>query len=156
MQFHPQYADTVRRLEEALNNPRLHVFGRINTWLVNGALPEEILEIVPRVAKQGYWRGGNLNYFDGFIADAIAARTKPMPEAKPRVDSGRAYGKQEVGYEARGQLTPEARDRYDKIRADMLCKGINVMSVTPQDAARMHKRGWLTDEAAGRFGLRAV
>lgn len=153
MQFHPAYEETSRRLEEALNDPRLFVFGRVNTWLVNGALPDEILEVCTRVAKQGRWRGGNLGYFDGFIADAIAARTKPMPEAKPRADR-EGSPRPKTRYEAPPEMSADARDQHDKSRAALLNKGINVMSVTYQDAQRMADRGWLTPEAAERFGVR--
>lgn len=151
MQFHPQYAETVKALEEALNNPRLHVFGRVNTWLINGALPEEILEIVPRVAKQGYWRGGNLNYFDGFIASAIAARTKPMPEAQPRVDTERDSRRHKTG-----EYEPPAHDNSDFLditHAKQMMRGIRVMSVTPRQAERMVRKGLLTPEKAAEFGF---
>jgi hypothetical protein len=149
MQFHPLYEDTSRRLEEALNSPKLFVFGRVNKWLEDGAMPEEILEICPRVAKQGFWRGSNLNYFDGFIADAIAARTKPMPKPRPE----RTYErKADPVYAPRPELPQDVRDKIDRGLADMIMKGMTVMSVTPQDARRMRDRGWLTPEAAARIG----
>lgn len=150
--FHPQYADTVRRLEEALNDPRLFVFGRVNTWLENGALPDEIIEVCTRVAKQGRWRGGNLAYFDGFIADAIAARTKPMPKANERTDR-ESTRKRDGGYTPIPELPADARDAIDKGNARLMNRGINVMTVTYQDAKRMLAKGWLTQEAAERFGL---
>ncbi len=151
MQFHPQYQDTVRRLEEALNSPRLMVFGRINTWLEKGALPDEIIDVCTRVAKQGRWNGSTLNYFDGFIADAIAARTKPMPEAKPRVDSG-WHRKADVGYQPTPDLPADMQERIERGKADMLMKGMTVMSVTPSDARRFKAKGWITAEVAERLG----
>jgi hypothetical protein len=148
-QFHPQYEEVSRKLEELLNRPNLFVFGRVDTWLKQGALPEEILEICPRVAKQGFWRGSNLNYFDGFIADAIAARTKPMPA--PRAE--RTYErKADPVYTPRPELPQDVRDKIDRGLAEMIMKGMTVMSVTPQDARRMRDRGWLTPEAAARIG----
>jgi len=152
MQFHPQYEETVKRLEEALNSPRLFVFGRVNTWLERGATPEEILDVVPRVAKQGFWRGNNLNYFDGFIADAIAARTKPMPEARKRDDSEGTRKRTDGGYQPLPELPDDVRDRIDRGKADMLMRGQNVMSVTPNDARRWKAKGWLSPEVAQRFG----
>jgi hypothetical protein len=149
-QFDPRYEEVSRKLEELLNRPNLFVFGRVDTWLKQGALPEEILEICPRVAKQGFWRGSNLNYFDGFIADAIAARTKPMPA--PRAE--RTYERKgDAVYTPRPELPEDIKDKIDKGLADMINKGLTVMSVTYQDAARFHKRGWLTPAAAERFGL---
>lgn len=153
MQFHPQYAETVKRLEEALNSPRLFIFGRVNTWLSDGALPDEIIDVCTRVAKRGRWSGSNLSYFDGFIADAIAARTKPMPEAKPRADS-EGVRRPRTRYEPPPERTPDEQDRLDRLMADLVNKNMAPMSVTYQDAQRMHKRGWLTPEAAERFGLR--
>jgi hypothetical protein len=152
MQFHPLYEDTSRRLEEALNSPKLFVFGRVNKWLEDGAMPEEILEICPRVAKQGFWRGSNLNYFDGFIADAIAARTKPMP--KPTERRERAYERKgDPVYAPREELPADVRDKIDKGLADMMNRGINVMSVTRGKAMEMYQRGWLKYEAARNCGI---
>jgi len=152
MQFHPQYEETVKRLEEALNSPRLFVFGRVNTWLENGALPDEIIDVCTRVAKQGFWRGNNLAYFDGFIADAIAARTKPMPEARKRDDSEGTRKRTDGGYQPLPELPDDVRDRIDRGKADMLMRGQNVMSVTPNDARRWKAKGWLSPEVAQRFG----
>lgn len=150
-QLHEHFATTVQRLEEALNSPRLFVFGRVDTWLKSGALPDEIVDVCTRVAKQGRWNGSTLNYFDGFIADAIAARTKPMPEAKPRVDSGRTE-RREPGYQPVPELPEDVRAGIERRKADMLMKGLTVMSVTPSDARRYLAKGWITAEVAERIG----
>lgn len=151
MQFHPQYAEVVSRLEEALNSPRLMVFGRVNKWLEDGAVPDEIIDVCTRVAKQGRWSGSNLAYFDGFIADAIAARTKPMPEAKPRVDTERDSRRHKTG-----EYEPPAHDNSDFLdiaHAKQMMRGIRVMSVTPRQAERMVRKGLLTPEKAAEFGF---
>lgn len=151
--FHEQYEEVSRKLEEVLNAPNLFVFGRVDVWLKQGALPEEILEICPRVAKQGRWSGRSLNYFDGFIADAIAARTKPMPEAKPRADRGGFERKREGGYEPTPELPPETRAAIERRHCEMIEKGMTVMSVTPADARRFFKNGWLSEAGARRCGV---
>jgi len=150
--FHEKYDEVSRKLEELLNAPNLFVFGRVDVWLKQGALPEEILEICPRVAKQGRWSGRSLNYFDGFIADAIAARTKPMPEARKRDDSEGTRKRTDGGYQPLPELPDDVRDRIDRGKADMLMRGQNVMSVTPNDARRWKAKGWLSPEVAQRFG----
>lgn len=152
MIFHPQYEETTRRLEEALNSPRLFIFGRVNVWLESGATPDLIVDTCSAVAKRGRWSGSSLNYFDGFISDAVAALTKPMPKPSARAD--RDEPRKVRGYEPIPDLPPDIRDKIERGKADMLNKGMTVMSVTYQDARRMHSKGWLTDEAAERFGLR--
>lgn len=151
MQFHPLYDETVKRLEEALNSPRLFVFGRVNVWLEHGATPDLIVDTCANVAKRGRWSGSSLNYFDGFIADAVAALTKPMPKPSLRVD--RDEPRKVRGYEPTPELPPDIRDKIERGKADMLNKGMTVMSVTYQDAQRMKARGWLSPEAAERLGL---
>lgn len=47
----------------------------------------------------------------------------------------------------------DVRDRIDQGNARLLNRGINVMSVTYQDAKRMLAKGWLNQQAAERFGL---
>jgi hypothetical protein len=152
MQFHAQYAETVARLEEALNSPKLMVFGRVNKWLEDGAEPDEIIEICTRIAKQGRWNGSSLSYFDGPIAQSIADRTKPLPVVAARAE--RKYErKADPVYAPVPELDQAGRDRLDVMYADMLNRGQNVMSVTYQDAQRMMRSGLLNAQAAGRFGL---
>lgn len=154
--FHPQYADTVRRLEEALNSPRLMVFGRVNKWLEDGATPEEIIDVCTRIAKQGNWAGNNLGYFDRPIAQSIADRTKPLPKAAPRDHANGARRPADKSYEPPADLPTDARDAIDKGNARLMNLGINVMTVTYQDAERMFRKGWLTPQAAERWGLKNI
>jgi hypothetical protein len=156
MELHPRFHEVVAKLQEILPSPKLLVFGRADAWLKADAIPEvDIYPVVTRIAAQGRWNGSSLSYFDGGIMQSIADRTKPMPEAKPRVDSKSAF-KREPTYTPPPEPSPDAAERHDRSRADLLNRGINVMSVTYQDAQRMRRNGWLSDEAAERFGLSKV
>ncbi|WP_209881469.1 hypothetical protein [Azospirillum soli] len=74
----------VLRLVGVHDDPRwLGSYGRVQQWLADGADPE--LDIYPTVQRVMARRGaqgppGSLDYFDLPIADAIASRTRPMPE----------------------------------------------------------------------------
>jgi len=75
--LHERYREVQARVEAIADNPKLLVFGRIDRWLKDGADPEA--DIYPTIERlKGRWRGGNLEFFDGAIADSIAARKKPL------------------------------------------------------------------------------
>jgi hypothetical protein len=153
MQFHEKYEEVSRKLEELLNRPNLFVFGRVDAWLKAGADPEtEIYPICMKLAGNGRWNGSSLAYFDNAIAQAIADRTKPLPVVEARRE--RTYErKADPVYAPRPELPQDVRDKIDRGLAEMLNKGMNVMSVTYQDAKRMAAKGWLNQQAAERFGL---
>ena len=63
-----------------------HDYGRVAQWLADGADPDlDIYPVVKRLMGKRMGRGPprTLNYFDSAIADAMAARTKPMPKGNP-------------------------------------------------------------------------
>ncbi len=65
------------------DSPNLVNLSRVRTWLTTGADLE--LDVLPAIAlcrskKPPGWAPNNLSYFDGPVADALAQRTKPMPE----------------------------------------------------------------------------
>ncbi|HEX6991908.1 MAG TPA: hypothetical protein VF151_08475 [Gemmatimonadales bacterium] len=67
------------------DSPNLLNYGRVEAWLRAGADPE--LDIYPAIRTALAKRGkppNSLNYFDGAVADAVARRTKPMPEGHGR------------------------------------------------------------------------
>lgn len=78
----------VLRLIGVADDPRwFGNYGRVQQWLASGADPE--LDIYPTVQRLMAKRAGrgppsSIDYFDGAIADAIATRTRPMPEGAPR------------------------------------------------------------------------
>jgi hypothetical protein len=81
--FDPRYRETQEHCEAILNNPNCLVWGRVDAWLKQGAEPE--LDIYPTLERlKPNWRGRNLDYFDGAIADSIASRTKPLPAGQAR------------------------------------------------------------------------
>jgi hypothetical protein len=63
-----------------VNSPTITNFNRIRAWLDEGADPE--LDIIPAI-EAGLKKLGKppatLKWFDGFVADAKAARTAPLP-----------------------------------------------------------------------------
>lgn len=144
--LHPDFASVVAKVEELLNSPRLFVFGRIDAWLKAGADPElDIYPVLKRLSSTGRWSGSNLSYFDNAVAQSLADRTKPVPvlEPKPR------YKKPETTY-----VPPiEDQDVTDRNRAEMMMKGIRVMSVTDQQARRMVTKGYLSASRAREFGF---
>ncbi len=79
----------VLRLIGVADDPRwFGDYGRVAQWLADGADPDlDIFPTIQRVMARRGSRGppGNLSYFDGPIADAIASRTKPIPEGKSHV-----------------------------------------------------------------------
>ncbi|QCN95863.1 helix-turn-helix domain-containing protein [Azospirillum argentinense] len=64
-------------------------YSRVSKWLADGADPEQ--DIFPTVERIMARRGAqgpprSLEYFDRAIADAIASRTRPLPEGNPNVE----------------------------------------------------------------------
>lgn len=75
------------------DSPNLLNYGRVDSWLKAGADPE--LDIFPAVAAGVAKLGkapNSLNYFDGHVADAVARRTRPMPEGRGQKRGGDRYG----------------------------------------------------------------
>jgi hypothetical protein len=76
------------KVETLVNSPSITQFNRIDAWLEAGAIPER--DIYPSI-EAGLKKLGkppnSLKYFDGFVSDAIAARTAPMPAGNPRATS---------------------------------------------------------------------
>lgn len=150
--LHERFGEVVAKVEELLNSPKLMVFGRIDAWLKAGAEPEiDIYPVLTKINAQGRWNGSTLSYFDGPVAQSLADRTKPLPVVEARAPR-QSFGKVDSVYVSPPVQSDEDRDRIDKGRAEMIMRGINVMSVTSQDARRMKARGWLSPEAAERFG----
>lgn len=90
--------------------------GRVHFWLGNGADPE--LDIYPAIQAVMARRNGqgpprSLNYFDGPIADAYAARTKPMPEGNPNGQSQQAGPRDREATSAAVAAMLDERDRKD-------------------------------------------
>lgn len=86
--FHPRYGEVSRKVEEILQSKTVTPFVRtpIDKWLKAGADPEA--DIYPAIeAKLGQWQGRNLNFFDYAVADALRARTSPMPEGRQKAAS---------------------------------------------------------------------
>jgi hypothetical protein len=73
------------KVETKLNSPSITMFNRIDAWLAAGADPE--LDIYPAIdaglAKLGK-PPSSLKYFDGFVADNIAARKTPLAPGSAR------------------------------------------------------------------------
>lgn len=78
------------KVETILNSPSITQFNRIDAWLEAGAIPER--DIYPSI-EAGLKKLGkppsSLKYFDGFVSDAIAARTAPLPPGNPRATAAR-------------------------------------------------------------------
>jgi len=96
----------------ALDDPNLRVHaGRLTAWLSSGAdLELDILQTLPVVLAKARQRRGpgwmptSLNYFDGAVADAVARRTKPLPEPKEQSHGNR-------------NRSPQRRSFDDEMRA---------------------------------------
>jgi len=146
--LHPQFAEVVEKLGALLNSPRLFVFGRVDVWLKAGADPElDIYPVCARLAKNGRWSGSNLSYFDRAVMQSHADRTMPAPVMTPTPKpGGRAYAPV-------APLSPELQDDLERKYADMMNKGMTVMSVTAGMAKRMFLKGWLSYEAARNAGI---
>ncbi len=74
------------------NDPRWSGdFGRIEQWLANGWTRDDILKTVTRImgARSGPPR--SVKYFEQAIADAHAARIKPLPEGKAHAENRRNH-----------------------------------------------------------------
>jgi hypothetical protein len=90
------FSEAIPRVLALLDNsPNMVNLSRLSAWLRDGADLE--LDILPTIAavvarkRQTIpgWLPTRLDYFDGPVADAKAARLKPLPRGKP-ASSGRA------------------------------------------------------------------
>lgn len=143
--LHERFGEVVAKIEEILNSPRLMVFGRVDAWLKSGADPElDIFPTLRRIAAQGRWNGSTLSYFDNAIAQSLADRTKPLPVLEPRARKSPTY--------APPPSSPETEDYQDRSRAELLAKGIRVMSATDTDVRRIVRKGYLRAEMARNLG----
>lgn len=99
-----------KRVEKILNSPTITMFNRVDAWLASGADPER--DIYPTLEAGLKRLGGSpprsLSYFDGMIADAIAARLRPLPAA-----TARAAGSPKP---SRGEYIPAAASSEDTDR----------------------------------------
>lgn len=76
---HPRYREVCDKIEGIVSTVTTFPFtrGRVDAWLKAGADPD--LDIYPTIeARKKKWSGRDLVYFDGAVADAIAARTRPL------------------------------------------------------------------------------
>lgn len=84
-----QFHQTGERVLALCGNPSLLNYGRVRAWLAQGCDPD--LDIIPAVRAviererraNPQWMPRSLVYFDGAVADAKAARTKPLREPTP-------------------------------------------------------------------------
>lgn len=85
----------VLRLIGVADDPRwLGDWGRVAQWLADGADPDlDIYPTVRRVMERRKSQGppSSLSYFDKPVADAIATRTRPMPEGHPDAQTSRHF-----------------------------------------------------------------
>lgn len=114
----PEHIRVGRLVGEAMgvsDDPRwFGDFGRVKAWLDQGGDEALILDVVGRVMAQ---RGGqgppkSLKYFDQAIADAIKARTAPLPEPSPLGgDHARRSAPTSTGGTTRHHVDDDARRR---------------------------------------------
>jgi hypothetical protein len=73
-------------ISKLLNSPTITMFNRVDAWIEQGADPER--DIYPAIkaglAKLQGAAPRSLRYFDGFVADALAARTTPLAKGTAR------------------------------------------------------------------------
>ncbi len=147
-------ASVKQKVSEILNSPTVTMFNRVDAWLASGADPER--DIYPTIAaglkKVGTVR--SLSYFDGMIADAIAARTRPLPAGSaPRAASPKRE---------RGEYTPAApaseaveRRRLENY-ASYIKRGQNPgMDCTQIDIRKMLRLGLVNESELAQMGLAA-
>lgn len=80
----PRYGEVCQKVEAILNVAFPFARQRIDGWLRSGADPEE--DIYPAIERlKGNWRGRDLSYFDGAIADSLKARTSPLAPGIARI-----------------------------------------------------------------------
>lgn len=145
--LHPRFHEVSRKLEELLNSPNLFVFGRVDVWLRAGADPDiDIYPVCTRLAKNGRWSGSNLSYFDRAVMQSHADRTMPAPVMAP---TPRRQEREFVP----STSDPVTIDITDRMRAELMMKGIRVPAATDRDARRMVAKGLLSAGRAREFGF---
>lgn len=82
------------RVSSILNSPSVTMFNRVDAWLEAGCDLER--DIIPAIqsglAKLNGSTVRSLSYFDGMVADAHAARTRPLPAGQSRAPSQQSRG----------------------------------------------------------------
>lgn len=82
-EFHERFGEVSRKVEELVASRTSFPFVRspIDKWLKAGADPEA--DIYPAIlSKLDQWEGRKLGFFDYAVADAMRARTSPMPTGR--------------------------------------------------------------------------
>jgi hypothetical protein len=143
---------TVRtKVERLLDAPSITQFNRIDAWLDSGADPER--DIYPTIAAGLNKLGkppASLKYFDGAIADAIAARKAPLPP-------GRARGATREIPDSGAYVAPVRNPAAEAFRLDsyveIIAAGRNPgLGCSSQDVRRLLKAGRVTVEQCLRAG----
>jgi hypothetical protein len=102
---------------------------------------EAICERQRSKGKRAPW---SLEFFENPIAEALKARTRPMPaETKPNGNGAHAPTSQPTKEEVREQM---------QNRAQVIKRGTYLSAVTIQDVQAMIRLGWLTADDATKAG----
>lgn len=134
--------ESVRLKCSLILDRKVETWGRVNAWLREGADPEQ--EIYPILrARKPKWRSDSLEFFDGPIADAIAARSAKLPAAR-LIAAGEPQPP-----EALPPRTPEQRQAFlARFAAEIQRSHQKPAFVTAEDVADMIKAELLTPEQA--------